>query len=103
MPVKITVHRTLTATDVFRGNKPKNIQEICPRHRVGDVFICETHECPEGFCSWAYADIQKDLADLCYDSPPYYDYWLKGRRVNHVSCTMGQHPVVFKIERMEDE
>ena len=103
MPVKITIHRTLTVEEVFRGESPKFSDEKCPLHNVGDVFVSENHECPKGFCSWAFADIQKDIVNLHYDSPPYYERWLKGKRVNHVSCTMGQHPVVFKIERISDE
>ena len=103
MPVKITVHKTLTVEDVFRGDSPGFSDEKCPRHNVGDIFVSENHECPPGFCSWAFADIQKDLVNLHYDSPPYYTRWLKGHRVNHVSCTMGQHPVVFKIERISDD
>ena len=103
MPVKISVIRTLTAGEVFRGNIPEVSETVCPKHNVGDIFLAETHECPPGFCSWAYADIQKDITDLHYDSPPYYNRWLKGARVNYVSCTMGHHPVLFKIERMTNE
>jgi uncharacterized repeat protein (TIGR04076 family) len=103
MPVKISVLQTLTTEDVFKGKTLAFFEEKCPRHSVGDEFVCETHECPSGFCSWAYADIQKDITDLHYDSPPYYNHWLKGHRVTYVSCTMGQHPVIFKIERVEDE
>lgn len=107
MAIKITIVKTLDACDVFKGNIPKHIPDEnrgpCKKHKVGDQFTCETHECPDGFCSWAYADIQKDITDLHYDSPPYYERWLKGRRVNYVSCTNGLAPVIFKIERVEDE
>jgi uncharacterized repeat protein (TIGR04076 family) len=103
MSVKISVLKTLTTKDVFRDQNPGFSKEVCPRHKVGEVFLSETHECPSGFCSWAYADIQKDVTDLHFDSPPYYNRWLKGHRVNYVSCTMGQHPVIFKIERVNNE
>jgi uncharacterized repeat protein (TIGR04076 family) len=103
MPVRISVLRTLTTREIFRGDQHGFLEEKCPRHSTGEEFTCETHECPAGFCSWAYADIQKDIIDLYYDSPPYYDRWLKGERVNYVSCTMGQHPVIFQIKRVGDE
>ena len=107
MPVKITVVKTITPDDVFRNKIPDHIPEesrrTCPRHNVGDTFTSQTHECPTGLCNWAYADIQKDITDLHYDSPPYYERWLKGRRVNYVSCTNGLAPVIFKIERVRDE
>jgi uncharacterized repeat protein (TIGR04076 family) len=101
MLVKITVHKTLTVEDVFRGDSKGFDDDMCPRHSVGEVFFSENHECPTGFCSWAFADIQKDIVNLHYDAPPYYDKWLKGKRINHVSCTMGQHPVIFTIERIQ--
>jgi uncharacterized repeat protein (TIGR04076 family) len=107
MTIKISVVKTLTPDEIFRGDVPGHLPEgsksPCKRHRVGDEYTCLFHECPEGFCSWAYADIQKDIVDLHYDSPPYYDQWFKGNRVNYVSCTNGLAPVIFKIERVEDE
>ncbi len=107
MPIKITVVKTISPEDVFRGEIPDYIPDesrtTCSRHSVGDTFTSRTHECPPGLCNWAYADIQKDIADLHYDSPPYYERWLKGMRVNYVSCTNGLAPVIFKIERVHDE
>lgn len=107
MTVKIRVVKTLTSDEIFRDNVPDHVPEEsrgpCKKLKVGDSFTCETHECPDGFCSWAYADIQKDIVDLHYDSPPYYDQWFKGNRVNYVSCTNGLAPVIFKIERVDDE
>ena len=107
MPIKITVVKTIAPEDVFRGDIPGYIPEesrtACTRHVVGDTFTSQTHECPDGFCNWAYADIQKDISDLHYDSPPYYERWLKGHRVNYISCTNGLAPVIFKIERAHGE
>ena len=107
MAVIITVVKMLYADEVFKGDIPEHIpiesRGPCKKHRVGDQFTCVTHECPEGFCNWAYADIQKDITDLHYDSPPYYERWLKGERINYVSCTNGLAPVIFKIERVDDE
>lgn len=107
MTIKITVVKTLTPNDVFKGDLPNHLPEksrgSCKKHIIGDEYTCQTHECPSGFCSWAYADIQKDIVDLHYDSPPYYKRWLMGERVNYVSCTNGLAPTIFKIERVNDE
>jgi uncharacterized repeat protein (TIGR04076 family) len=101
------VEKILTPEEIFRGDIPDYIPETsrtaCQKHNLGETFYSVTHECPEGFCSWAYADIQKDIVDLYYDSPEYYNHWLKGKRVNYVSCTNGLAPVIFKIERISDE
>ena len=107
MVIKISVVKALSAEDIFRGDIPNYLPEDsrgpCKKHKVGNEFTSKTHECPDGFCNWAYADIHKDLTDLHYDSPPYYQRWLKGKRVNYVSCTHGLSPVIFKIERIMDE
>ena len=107
MVIKITVVKTLSPDDIFRRNVPsylpKESRGPCNRHKVNEEFIAHTHECPDGFCNWAYADVQKDMTNLHYDSPPYYESWLKGKRVNYVSCTNGLSPVIFKIERVPDE
>jgi len=102
--MKITVVKGFTAEEVFDGEVPDHFPETfkspCQTHPEGQEFVMENLNCPEGFCNWAYADIQKDIADLALDSP-YYDKWLKGKRVQYVSCTDGMRPVVFKLERIE--
>jgi uncharacterized repeat protein (TIGR04076 family) len=107
MTINITVVKTLSTGEVFREQIPNHLPNKantkCPKHKIGDTFISQTHECPKGFCNWAYSDIQKDLVDLHYGSPAYYEKWLKGCQVNYVSCTNGLTPTIFKIERMEDE
>ena len=107
MAIRITVLKTLSPDDIFKGKIPEHLPEEsrkpCNKHKNGEQFICTTHECPEGFCNWAYSDIQKDLTDLHYDSPHYYEKWLKGKRVNYVSCTNGIAPVIFKIEKIYHE
>ena len=107
MVIRITVLKTITSNEIFKGKIPNHIPEEskgpCSKHHVGEHFTCNTYECPNGFCNWAYADIQKDLTDLHYDSPPYYERWLKGKRVNYVSCTNGLAPVIFKIEKVCDD
>jgi len=100
--IKITVVKGFTAEEVFGDNVPDYFPESfvspCPNHPAGQEFIMDnTLNCPEGFCNWAYVDIQKDLVDLYLGSDYYSD-----KRVNWVTCTDGMRPVVFRIERVED-
>jgi uncharacterized repeat protein (TIGR04076 family) len=44
---------------------------------------------PEGFCGWAWADIQKLV----------YGMARGGQKVFVTCCTDGYRPVVFKLER----
>jgi len=102
--LKLTVVKGLTAKDVFGENIPeyfgKNLGP-CSRHKVGQEFILDGHNCPEGLCNWAYADFQKALVRyylLANDS--------KGTRARmraqYLACTDGMHPVVFRLERLSD-
>ncbi|UCD45027.1 MAG: TIGR04076 family protein [Candidatus Bathyarchaeota archaeon] len=99
--MKITVVKGYPAEEVFRGNTPdhfpENFESPCPMHTVGQEFVMENLNCPEGFCNWAYADIQKDLVNL-YFGTNYY----RVKKANWVSCTDGMRPVVFKIEKIEE-
>jgi uncharacterized repeat protein (TIGR04076 family) len=100
--IKISVVKGFTVEEVFQGEPPAHLPEDftspCPVHLEGQEFILDNSlGCPAGFCSWAYADIQKDLVDLYFGS----DYYSE-KRVNWVTCTDGLRPVVFRIERVED-
>ncbi|MFA9437964.1 MAG: TIGR04076 family protein, partial [Candidatus Bathyarchaeota archaeon] len=53
---------------------------------------------PEGFCSWAWADIQRDIAHLALGG----DFrWINKPGSMVSCCTDGLRPVVFKLERIE--
>ncbi len=99
----ITVIRKLSTHDLFGDSPPVHatFEESCPRCNVGDVYIVpEDGSCPEGFCSWAYADIQRDITHLRFGGDyPFCEE--KGTAVQ--CCTDGLRPVFFKIERFSDE
>jgi uncharacterized repeat protein (TIGR04076 family) len=99
--VRITVLKKLRVNEVFE-KYAKNLDPKCPVLRVGDVFEVkpEEIEMPEGFCSWAWADIHRDVAHLALggDFP-----WIKQRGTMISSCTDGLRPVIFKLERIKEE
>ena len=68
--VEITVIKKLTTGEVFEEYAVEDAQPSCPGTKVGDRFISKNMGMPEGFCSWAWADIQRDGANLirgvCY-------------------------------------
>ncbi len=101
--VKITVIRKLGTRDLFGDTPPVHatFEESCPRCNVGDVYIVpEDGSCPEGFCSWAYADIQRDITHLRFGGNyPFCEE--EGTAVQ--CCTDGLRPVFFKLERFSDE
>lgn len=72
----------------------------CDWFQVGQVFEVEDYNrMPEGFCAWAWADIQKDvIAILSGGSFP----WMKQERVNITCCTDGLMPAVFLVEAVDE-
>lgn len=70
----------------------------CPKFSVGQEFIVENHnQLPDDFCSWAWADIQRDVTTVMFGGNVP---WVKGRGMAISCCTDGLMPVVFKIERL---
>jgi uncharacterized repeat protein (TIGR04076 family) len=63
----------------------------------GQQFLSEGLKMPEGFCSWAWADIQRDVTVLAVGGNfP----WVKEEGVMISCCTDGFRPVLFKLERV---
>ena len=68
----------------------------CQTFRDGQTFeINGPLVCPEGFCSWAWADLQRDCAMMLFGPPTQ---WQAEPMI--VCCTDGFRPVVFGIEHI---
>jgi len=92
---KITVLKRLSTGDIWK--EYSTMEELCPFVKEGQVFtVGENLAMPEGFCSWAWADIQRDIIHIALGG----DYfWIKNKGTAVACCTDGLRPVVFKIER----
>ena len=99
--IKITVVKNVNNKDMFGDNPPVAFTATpeCDRVEMGQEFISNQGECPPGFCSWAFADIQRDITHLRLggDFP-----WIKDEGAMLSCCTDGVRPVIFKLERIED-
>ena len=96
-PVKITVLRRLVfeELDIYKTRK----SSACERLREGQEFVSKGANMPEGFCSWAWADIQKYVLTLARGGNLLGSKW--GTFVS--CCTDGYRPVLFLIERLEEK
>ncbi len=95
--VRITVLRRLRFEDLLE-QYATSVWDPCERLSEGQEFICEHGNMPEGFCSWAWADIQKYVLTLARGGN-----FLGVMPGTHVCCcTDGFRPVVFRLERIED-
>ena len=101
--VKITVVKKGNTNDLYGGKGPfqtaEGLETECILLNVGDEFIVDEEcTCPDGFCGWAFADIQRDVAHILFGgSYP----WMKDEGVTIACCTDGLRPVFFKVERVD--
>lgn len=75
----------------------------CPMHTEGQIFYADYAK-PEGFCDEAWKAIYQYVFALSHGSEIfYYGDWIKEPGVAIVSCNDGLRPVIFKIERTDEE
>ena len=99
---KITVLKTLYHEDLIKEYLlPEQWASYgaCYRHHVGQEFIVDSFDKPEGFCSWAWADIHGEVIAVMFNAD-FSTYKNPGTII--ASCTDGLRPVVFKVERIEE-
>jgi uncharacterized repeat protein (TIGR04076 family) len=99
--VKITVVKKISNKEMFGDNPPVgfNVTPECGRVEEGQEFIVEEGKFPPGFCSWAFADIHRDIIHLRFGGN-FPQIKEKGAMLS--CCTDGIRPVIFKLERIED-
>lgn len=94
---KITVLKRCINQEIIKEYVSEGDFDLCPKFKEGQEFFLDYAEIPENFCSWAWADIQRDLVAIMYgaDFP-----WIKEKGKHVACCTDGFRPVVFLIERV---
>ncbi len=103
---KITVLKRTINQDLIDEYVEDAYRDIgpCESFRDGQEFVIESEEAlsavPEGFCAWAWADIRKDiLAVATGANMPGF----RRRGTAVTGCSDWFRPVIFKVERMEDD
>ena len=94
--IKITVMRMARYDDLIE--KYENPIEHACDMKLGQVFIAEGHQKPEGFCDSAWDSISPFVMTLAYGGEDIYDGWMKNKRSAMISCNDGFRPVSFLIE-----
>ena len=94
--VKITVLKRLVLSDLDKYKAEPSV--ACALFKDGQEFVSKAIQMPEGFCSWAWADIHRDVVGLMIGGNfP----WMRHPGTAVSCCTDGLRPVVFKVERIE--
>ncbi len=97
---KITVMRMATYTDLMEQYE-NPISHACDM-RVGQVFIANGGEKPEGMCQSAWDTMSPFVLALSHGAGDFYDGWMKNPRSAMLSCNDGFRPVSFLIEALDE-
>lgn len=98
---KITVMRKTEYLDLM-AEYENPIEHACDVE-VGQTFIANGWERPEGFCVSAWESVSPFVLALSHGAKNFYGGWMKNERSAMVSCNDGFRPVSFLIEALEDE
>jgi uncharacterized repeat protein (TIGR04076 family) len=99
---KIEVIKTTFHEDLAIQYGCKGIGK-CPMHAVGQIFYCDYAK-PDGLCDEAWKAIYQYAFALSHGSEIfYYGDWIDKPGVAICSCNDGLRPVIFKIERTDEE
>ncbi len=98
--VKITVMKKLSHDDLI-AEYENPIEHACDVE-IGDVFIAEGIEKPEGFCTSAWDSLAPFVMALSYGAEDFYDGWMKNKKSAMISCNDGFRPVSFLLETIEE-
>ena len=96
--LKITVLKREIYKDFVDEYAADTSMVACEKFQDGQEFIMDSLDMPEGFCSWAFADIQRDV--LAIKLGAQYP-WIKQPSTIISCCTDGIRPVIFKIELID--
>ena len=98
--VKITAVRRTTYDDLIRVYENDLAEACCVN--IGDTFISENGERPEGFCSAAWRVISPYVKTLSEGGGNFFDGWMKNPYSAMLSCDDGFRPVTYHVEALDD-
>ena len=99
--VKIIVLKKIDPKKIYE-DVPVNYETgkkfgVCTHFKEGQEFIVDNCcEMPQGFCSWAWRDIYKDISVLSHGGN--FPWFKKGEIIT--CCTDGVRPVSFLLKRI---
>lgn len=98
---RITVMRMALYPDLMEQYE-NPISHACDM-QVGQVFVANGWNKPEGLCQSAWDSMSPFVLTLSHGGGDFYDGWMKNPRSAMISCNDGFRPVSFLIEALEEE
>ena len=99
--VRITVMRVARYDDLIAAYE-NPIEHACEM-KVGQVFLCDGWQKPDGFCDSAWDTVSPFVLALSHGAKNFYDGWMKNERSAMISCNDGFRPVSFLLEATEED
>ena len=98
---RITVVRRASYEDLMAQyeNPIEHACDMC----VGQVFIANGWQRPEGLCQSAWESMSSFVMTLAHGGGNFYDGWMKNPHSAMISCNDGFRPVSFLIEALDEE
>ena len=98
---KITVMRMSHYDDLME--QYENPMEHACDMNVGQVFIANGWQKPEGMCDSAWETMSPFVMTLAHGGENFYDGWMKNPKSAMISCNDGFRPVSFLIEALGED
>ncbi len=77
------------------------IQNACSM-KMGQIFIANGWEKPEGMCDSAWESMSAFVMTLAHGGEAIYNGWMKNKKSAMISCNDGFRPVSFLLEALDD-
>ena len=78
------------------------IEHACEM-QLGQTFICNGWEKPQGLCGSAWNTVSSFVMALAHGGENFCDGWMKNPKSAMISCNDGFRPVSFLLETMDEE
>lgn len=98
---RITVMRITRYEDLMEQYE-NPLENACDM-QVGQTFIANGWEKPDGLCESAWESMSPFVLTLACGGRGIYGNWMKNDRSAMISCNDGFRPVSFLIEALDEE
>ena len=99
--IRITAVRQTSYPDVMERYETP-LEHACDV-RVGQVWVANGWQKPEGFCDSAWESMSAFVMALAQGGRNFYDGWMIDPKSAMISCNDGFRPVSFYIEALEED
>ena len=96
---RITVMKMARYEDLIE--KYENPIEHACDMQIGQVFITNGWQKPDGMCQSAWDSMSGFVMALSHGAEDFYDGWMKNKKSAMISCNDGFRPVSFLIEALD--